>query len=160
MSSNVPVFFFFILDVVKIGAVAEPLQIIAHRCTPKLPPIAMIATFATFSVAYSWSCSPLLKPIRFSTRLFVVMQTLTPSPQAYTVSYDVIRYHALLLISAHFSSCSCSFLCVYIRCLPTNNAVAYSGPRINQCYCLRAPTAPPHVLGLNAYIVRPFGHPS
>ena len=39
--------------------------------------------------------------MRFSTRLFVVMQTLTPSPQAYTVSYAVIRYHALLLIPVY-----------------------------------------------------------
>src|SRR6266699_4828945 len=52
----------------------------------------------------------LLLVLQFPTRLFVVIQTFTPSPQAYTVSYDVIRYHALLFISAHFSSYCCSFL--------------------------------------------------
>src|SRR6266566_1997116 len=100
-------------DVVKIGnhlgMGSEHVRTPAHHSPPKLPLIAMIAPFVSFTVAYSWSCSPLLKPIRFPTRLFVVIQTLTPSPQAYTVSYDVIRYHALLFISAHFSSCSCLF---------------------------------------------------
>src|SRR6266566_6348350 len=99
------------------GMGSEHVRTPAHHSPPKLPPIAMVAPFVSFTVAYSWSCSPLLKSMRFPTRLFVVMQTLTPSPQAYMVSYDVIRYHALLLISAHFSSCSCLFLCVYIRCL-------------------------------------------
>src|SRR6266566_6704771 len=51
--------------------------------------------------------------------LLLVIQTLT---QTYTVSYVVIRYHTLLLISAY--------------------AVAY----------FLAPTSPLHVLGLNAYI--------
>ncbi len=80
---------------------AELLRINAHRRTPKLPPIAMVALFVLFTVAYSWSCSPLLKPIQFPTRLFVVIQTITPSPQAYTVSYAVIRYHTLLLIPTY-----------------------------------------------------------
>src|SRR6266699_4621971 len=61
----------------------------------------MVAPFVSFTVAYSWSCSPSLRPMRFPTRLFVVMQTITPSPQAYTVSYAVIRYHALLLIPVY-----------------------------------------------------------
>src|SRR6266699_3505247 len=81
----------------------------AHHSPPKLPPIAMVAPFVSFTVAYSWSCSPLLKPMRFPTRLFVVMQTFTPSPQAYTVSYDVIRYHALLLTPAHVDGYLSSF---------------------------------------------------
>ncbi len=106
--------------------------------------------------------------------LLLVMQSLT---QAYAVPYTAICRHAddyskpsslygflrcysLSCTVAYSSVCGCLFLYVYIRCLPTNNAVAYSGPRINQCYCLEAPTAPLHVLGLNAYIVRPFGHPS
>src|SRR6266566_8137803 len=106
--------------------------------------------------------------------LLLTMQSFT---QAYAVLYTVIRCHAnayskpsglcgslrcysLSCTVAYSSVCGCLFLYVYIRCLPTNNAVAYSGPRINQCYCFEAPTAPLHVLGLNAYIVRPFGHPS
>ncbi len=79
----------------------ELLRITAHRRTPKLPFIAMVAPFVFFTVAYSWPYNPLLRSMRFPTRLFVVMQTLTPSPQAYTVSYAVIRYHALLLIPAY-----------------------------------------------------------
>src|SRR6266566_8001866 len=106
--------------------------------------------------------------------LLLVLQSLT---QAYAVPYTAICRHAdayskpsglhgflrcysLSCTVAYSSVCGCLFLYVYIRCLLTNNAVAYSGPRINQCYCLGAPTAPPHVLSLNAYIVRPFGHPS
>src|SRR6266566_9785724 len=61
----------------------------------------MVAPFVSFIVTYFWPYNPLLKPIRFSTRLFVVMQTLTPSSQAYMVSYAVIRYHALLLIPTY-----------------------------------------------------------
>src|SRR6266699_6102521 len=80
---------------------SEHVRTPAHHSPPKLPLIAMVALFASFTVAYSWSCSLLLRPMRFSTRLFVIIQTLTPSPQAYTVSYAVIRYHALLFIPTY-----------------------------------------------------------
>src|SRR6266699_3504228 len=91
---------------------AELLRINAHRRTPKLPPIAMVAPFVSFTVAYSWLYSPLLRPMRFPTQLFVVMQTLTPSPQVYTVSYAVIRYHALLLIPAYTDAYFSTFIFV------------------------------------------------
>src|SRR6266699_6703063 len=32
--------------------IAEPLQTVAHHFPPKLPPFAMLATFATFAVAF------------------------------------------------------------------------------------------------------------
>ena len=88
------------------------MQIIAYRYVPKLPPIAMVALFVLFIVAYSWRCNPLFRPIRFPTRLFVVMQTFTPSPQAYTVSYAVIRYHVLLLIPAYVVAYFSTFIFV------------------------------------------------
>src|SRR6266699_1546846 len=88
---------------------AELLRITAHRRTPRLPPIAMVASFVSFTVAYSWSCKRLLRPTRF------------------------LRCYSLSCTVAYFSLCGCLFL---------------------------APTAPLHVLGLNAYISWPFGHPS
>src|SRR6266699_4246529 len=72
----------------------------------------MVAPFVSFTVVYSWSCSPSLRPMRFPTRLFVVMQTITPSPQAYTVSYSVIRYYALLLIPAYVVAYFSTFIFV------------------------------------------------
>src|SRR6266699_4600162 len=52
---------------------AELLRITAHRRTPRLPPIAMVAPFVSFTVAYSWSCKRLLRPTRFPTLLFAIM---------------------------------------------------------------------------------------
>ncbi len=125
---------------------SEHVRTPAHHSLPKLPPIAMVAPFVSFTVAYSWSCSPLLKPMRFLTRLFVVMQTFTPSPQAYTVSYDVIRYHALLFTPVYADGYLSSFqlmqllISMRLYSLPlqqimqsliqspqTNNAIASSG---------------------------------
>ena len=146
-----------------LGMGSEHVRTPAHHSPPKLPPIAMVAPFVSFTVAYSWSCSPLLKSMRFPTQLFVVIQTFTPSPQAYTVSYDVIRYHALLFISAHFSLCGCLFLYIYIV---AQQQITQS---LIEAYALtNAITSEPHssfsaslhILGHNAYIVRPFGHPS
>src|SRR6266699_4541089 len=34
-----------------LGTIAEPLRTIVHHFPPKLPPFAMLATFATFAVA-------------------------------------------------------------------------------------------------------------
>src|SRR6266566_4113142 len=34
-----------------LGTIAEPLRTVAHHFPPKLPPFAMLATFATFAVA-------------------------------------------------------------------------------------------------------------
>src|SRR6266699_3166607 len=118
-----------------------PLSSHSRLLTPGLA--VPYSSLCGFLHGYLSSCRRLLqalRPIRFPTMLFVIMHCC--------------------LFQLIFSSYSCLVLCVYICCLLTNNADAYSGLRINQCYCLRAPTAPLHVLGLNAYIVRPFGHPS
>src|SRR6266566_69402 len=51
----------------------ELLRITAHCRTLRLPPIAMVASFVLFTVAYSWSYRRLLRPTRFPTLLFVIM---------------------------------------------------------------------------------------
>src|SRR6266699_237962 len=72
----------------------EPLRIIAHRRTSRLPPIAMVAPFVSFTVTYSWSCRRLLRPIRFPTLLFAIMHCCL---------FQLIR----LLIFSSNSSISC-----------------------------------------------------
>src|SRR6266566_6153952 len=85
--------------------------------------------------------------------LLLVLQSLT---QAYAVLctaiccpadvyskpsglHGFLSCYSLSCTVAYSCVCGCLFLQVYIRCLPTNNAVAYSALRINQCYRLRAP---------------------
>src|SRR6266699_4684931 len=85
-----------------------------------------------------------LRPIRFPTMLFAIM-----------------HYCLFQLISAHAVAHFYAFIFVAST---TNNAVAYSEPLNKQRNCFLRPAfkalQAPHVLGLNAYIVRPFGHPS
>ncbi len=63
--------------------------------------------------------------------------------------------HSQLLTLGHADAYS--DLHGFLRCYLLSCTVAY----FSLCGCLfLAPTAPRHVLGLNAYISRPFGHPS
>src|SRR6266566_5528078 len=85
----------------------ELVLIIAHRHTPRLPPIAMVAPFVSFIRYFYFSSygvpfnsyALLLKPLR----LFVAMQTLTPALKPYTVLYAVIWYLIFQLIRLSFN---------------------------------------------------------
>src|SRR6266699_3094403 len=85
----------------------ELVLIIAHRCTPRLPPIAMVAPFVSFIRYFYFSLygfpfssyTLLLKPLR----LFVAIQALTPTFKLYTVLYAVIWYPIFQLIRLSFS---------------------------------------------------------
>ncbi len=92
---------------------SEHVRTPAHHSPLRLPLIAMVAVFLTFSAAFS--C------------ILCLSRTLTPA----LLRLLQARAIALLL-----------FQCLTIR------------------LTLQAPTAYSHVLGLNAYIPKPFGHPS
>src|SRR6266566_6538396 len=123
------------------GMGSEHVRTPAHHSPPKLPPIAMVAPFVSFTVAYSWSYSPLLKPMRFPTRLFVVMLDAYSKPSGL---HGFLRYYSLSCTVAYFSSFQLMQLLISMRLysLPlqqitqsliqspqTNNAIASSGLR-------------------------------
>ena len=84
--------------------IAEPLQMIVHHRTPKLPFIAMITTFAMFTVVYSSSCRRLLRLIR----LFAVLYCRLLQPLSL---YGFLCFYLLLCIVA-YSNSNCYLSCI------------------------------------------------
>src|SRR6266566_7914386 len=74
----------------------------------------------------------------------------------YTVIFQLMR----LLLSLYFSLHSCSFLFVVQQQITQSLIKAYALAYAQSRSSNSSSSASPHVLGLNAYIARPFGHSS